>query len=111
MADRRLQERRGRHQRQRHQSNLREAQVEGRLQQRIDGRKERLDRVVEKMREADGAEDREGRHLPLGRGVGLRARLHRGRGSHAAELYRRGHGGVTAPQRGHRAAVRSPRRR
>jgi len=52
IADRRLQYRRGDLHRQRDQPDLREAEPIGILQHRIQRRHQRLDHVVEKMREA-----------------------------------------------------------
>ena len=60
-ADHRLQERCGQLQRQRHQADLREREREGRLEHRIQRRDERLQRVVQQMREARAGKNGEGR--------------------------------------------------
>ena len=60
MPDRRLQHRRGDLHRQRDQPDLREAEAVSVLQHRIERRHQRLDHVVEEMREAERQDDREG---------------------------------------------------
>ena len=70
-ADERLQQRGRQHQRQCHQADLGETQGKCRLQERIYRREDRLDRVVEQMREANRGQNRE-RGTRLVRGSSFR---------------------------------------